>query len=410
MLAQFIGVEEGHLRGDILAEFLHDARAGPLERLAHDLRLGIAALAKRLDGLLGLVSRALLEHRAQRVDIRRHRLVEVRAHRCGQCVAGGVGEGVVQVRFEPREGFTRCLCAFGRQLRPLLRVLPAGADGDDLLVESGGAAAIQREAAKQDDACVLIAAGCEAGTGEVVVHEALRKEASEQALHHAVLEVEVHGRLIERRLRLEHDRADRRRPAPPEVAFAVLRRGAQGVEGVRPVGCATARRFERREFEGCGAGGELGLLEARVLQKLERAAHGVAQSGVVESECFLRLLEIAFEGVDLVLEFGGALAARLELGLDFRLCGGVGLVVLEFLREGLDLALAARDARLDEARELGRKHGADRAELFVDALRLVDQHLEHAVGRALLEEEVVAIDGRLRLELSVDAAVALLEA
>ncbi len=55
-------------------------------------------------------------------------------------------------------------------------------------------------------------------------------------------------------------------------------------------------------------------------------------------------------------------------------------------------------------------HLAGGAELLADHLGLAHQRLEHDVGLALLVAEVAAEDLLGRLELAVDAAVALLEA
>ena len=55
-------------------------------------------------------------------------------------------------------------------------------------------------------------------------------------------------------------------------------------------------------------------------------------------------------------------------------------------------------------------HLREAAELLLDGLGLPDEHLEHAVLDALRQHEVVAADLGGRLELAVDAAVALLDA
>ena len=65
-------------------------------------------------------------------------------------------------------------------------------------------------------------------------------------------------------------------------------------------------------------------------------------------------------------------------------------------------AEAALDVVVDDLREA--------AELLLDGLGLLDQHLEDPVLDALGQDEVVAADFVGRLELAVDAAVALLDA
>ena len=92
-----------------------------------------------------------------------------------------------------------------------------------------------------------------------------------------------------------------------------------------------------------------------------------------------------------------------------------------------DLSPVVRRGVLDAVRKLGQpvaahalpadglghpafEHRGGAAELGADALRLLHEHLEHPILRALGIEEVAAEDLPGRLELPVDAAVALVEA
>ena len=65
------------------------------------------------------------------------------------------------------------------------------------------------------------------------------------------------------------------------------------------------------------------------------------------------------------------------------------------------LGQTALDVVIDDLREA--------AKLLLDSFRLPDQHLEHPIFDPLREHKIVAVHFRRRLELAVDAAVALLD-
>ena len=91
-----------------------------------------------------------------------------------------------------------------------------------------------------------------------------------------------------------------------------------------------------------------------------------------------------------------------------RLRLGVEVGRLDLARQPLGVAVA--DALPEPALDVVVDHLREAAQLLLDRLGLADEHLEHAVLGALGQDEVVAADLVGRLELAVDAAVALLDA
>ena len=82
---------------------------------------------------------------------------------------------------------------------------------------------------------------------------------------------------------------------------------------------------------------------------------------------------------------------------------------------GFDLALQpfrvpVADAAPHSPLDVVVDHLRQAAELALDGLGLTDEHLQHPVLDALRQHEVVATHLRRRLQLAVDAAVALLDA
>ncbi len=59
-------------------------------------------------------------------------------------------------------------------------------------MEAGGAVAVEREPAEQGDAGDRVVRDDDRGPRQVVVHEPLAKEATEEPLHQPMLEVKVH--------------------------------------------------------------------------------------------------------------------------------------------------------------------------------------------------------------------------
>ena len=82
--------------------------------------------------------------------------------------------------------------------------------------------------------------------------------------------------------------------------------------------------------------------------------------------------------------------------------------LLDLGRQLLGVAMA--DALSELALNVVVDHLRETAEVFPDCLGLLDEHLEHSVFDTLRQHEVVTADLGGRLELAVDAAVALLDA
>ena len=87
---------------------------------------------------------------------------------------------------------------------------------------------------------------------------------------------------------------------------------------------------------------------------------------------------------------------------------GVEVCLFDLARQSF--CIAVTDALLEPTLDVVVDDLREASELFLDGLGLFDKDLEHAVLHALRQDEVVAADLGGRLELSVDAAVALLDA
>ena len=223
-------------------------------------------------------------------------------------VGNGVGEAtaraVAKRIFEQVERLRFGVAAIRRE-RTAARVGvgPASGDGQKFFVQPGGARAVEREAAEQDDARDGVVGLREAGAREVVVDKALREKTTEKALHDAVLEVELHDVFVNAFGRVEDHRTNGRLPAPFEAAFAVFGglRSVSSVVGPGGIGSAsgvqigkakTLRRLLRcrRRFEGLGT------------EHFQRAGDGVAKLVIVETDPLPGIVESIPERVDLPLE------------------------------------------------------------------------------------------------------------
>jgi hypothetical protein len=113
------------------------------------------------------------------------------------------------------------------------------------------------------------------------------------------------------------------------------------------------------------------------------------------------------EGVDLAAEVVLALTDDFKLLLaDFAAFGIEGFCVdASFQSSGVGLANAGAEIHGQAAFQ----HLREAAEFFADGFRLPNEGAKHAVLGTLGINEVVAIDHRRRLELSVDTAVSLLQ-
>ena len=269
--------------------------------------------------------------------------------------------------------------------------------------------AVEREPAEQDHARDRVGGLREAGAREVVVDEALRAEAGEQALGDALLEVQVDGVLGEHARVLEDDRPDRRLAAPVGELLVLLAGRAQRVEGGGPARVGLGAAVERRE----GPDRAAVLVRSSRRAARRRAARGSRRGrrGRAPARSPTQLagrLEQGLAALDLRLQVVLALAGGLELLLGDALLLRVEVRLLDLAREPLGVAVA--DALAEPALDVVVDDLGEAAELLLDRLGLPDEHLEHAVLGALRQHEVVAADLGGRLELAVDAAVALLDA
>lgn len=110
---------------------------------------------------------------------------------------------------------------------------------ENLLVQAGCAGAVERQPAKQDDPWDGILAMDQAIAGQVVVHEALRQEPSQQSLDNAMVQVELDDAVVHALGSIKHHRADGGFFAPLEALLAVLGQRPEGIERDCPAGIAS---------------------------------------------------------------------------------------------------------------------------------------------------------------------------
>ena len=179
-----------------------------------------------------------------------------------------------------------------------------------------------------------------------------------------------------------------------QVGSAPVRRSRAGnAPGRPPLAAAVARPVSRQR---------LGP------QQLQGAGQRVAERLGLEPHPGPRALEQAAAPLDLLRQVVPPVARRLqlllgdlpadlvEIGSLYSLLQPVGVVVADAA------AQPPLDVVVDDLRQA--------AQLAIDGLGLAHQHLEHAVLDPLRQHEVVAAHLRRRLQLAVDAAVALLDA
>ena len=102
---------------------------------------------------------------------------------------------------------------------------PARGDFDQFLMQPGGTGTVQAQPADQHDTRHGVVGLGETGPAQILVDEPLRREAPEEPLHHAMLQVQVYNILIHPAGVFKHDRPNRRFPPPvPELLVAPPRR------------------------------------------------------------------------------------------------------------------------------------------------------------------------------------------
>ena len=238
--------------------------------------------------------------------------------------------------------------------------------------------------------------------------EALGAEAGQQALGHPLLQMQVHGVLGEHAGVLENDRPDRCFATPIGELLVRLPRSAERIEGRGPARVGLRAAIERREGPDPTPCLVRGLGEWLSTQQLQRAGKCVAERRRLEARPDAGCLEEALAALDLRFEIFLAISRGLELLLGEALFLGIEVCLLDLARQSF--CVAVTDALFEPAFDVVVDDLREAAELFLDGLGLSDEHLEHAVLHALGQHEVVAADFVGRLELAVDAAVALLDA
>ena len=150
------------------------------------------------------------------------------------------------------------------------------------------------------------------------------------------------------------------------------------------------------------------LLQRRGAQHLQGAGHRIAEGLRGEARPPARAFEQPAAPLDLRLEVVLALAGGFELlGRDALLLP-VEVRRFDLAREALRVPVA--DAAAKTAFDVVVDHLGEAAELALDGVGLPDQDLQDVVLGALRQDEVVAAHPRRRLQLAVDAPVALLDA
>ena len=243
-----------------------------------------------------------------------------------------------------------------------------------------------------------------------MVDEPLGAEAREQPLGDALLEVQVHVVVGQHARVLEHDRPDRRLAAPVRELLIALAAARGACRASRPSSDRPAARRSSAGNRQTAARRSSSVSASGSAPSSSSEHESASRNGLgLEAGPAARALEQRAAALDLLAQVVLALARRLELLLGDPLALGVEVGLL-------DLAGERARRRGGGCRRCRRRsmlvvdHLREAAQLALDRLGLAHEHLEHAVLGALREDEVVAADLVGRLELAVDAAVALLDA
>ena len=239
--------------------------------------------------------------------------------------------------------------------------------------------------------------------------EALRAEAGEQALGDPLLEVQVDGVLGEHAGVLEDDRPDRRLAAPVGELLVLLRGALGACRASRPSsgrsrhGGRAAER-SRRGRPSSSVVSASGSAPSSSREHESASRNGAASKPVQARDASSRLWQRS------ICAFRSSWRSR---------AASSSSSVMRFFsasRSACSISRASRSASRwrmpwpEPALDVVVDHLREAAELLLDRLGLPDEHLEHAVLDALGQHEVVAAHLVGRLELAVDAAVALLDA
>ena len=390
----------------VLGELFAHPLALALEGLAQVGRLPLAALAELLDRALRPVPR--LAARAAAGALRR-RAAPRRGAFAG-LPSSGIGVASVAERLlEQVERLRLRLARVGVSGSVALRRLdPPRGDRDELLVQPLGAASVEESRPSRMTRGIESADLGEAGAREIVVDEALRAEAREQPLRDPLLEVQVDGVLGEHAGVLEDDRPDRRLAAPVGELLVLLARRAQSVSSVAAqLGSVAARPSSagnvqtRPPVSSSVSSSGSAPRSSREQDRASRNGVGVEPGPRREASSRLRQRSIcAFRS-----SWRSRAASSSSSTTLLPLCVEVGLLDLACERLGVACRMP-----LPRRRSMSSSITFERLpSSFLIVSVLLDEHLEHAVLDALGQHEVVAADLVGRLELAVDAAVALLD-
>ena len=282
------------------------------------------------------------------------------------------------------------------------RIAPLGGDGEDFIVQSGRAVSVQRQPAERHHSGYGVIGANHAGAGELIVQETLRQEASEQTLHHPMLEVEVDHLVVERTRIAEHHRPDGCLSAPLPAFLPLPDGGLAGHRGYAPqVWSAPMRSCRRgmthRAVDGsraaCASSTGFNDSASRISSEADSASRKWRSSS---PNPVPGLSQHLLQALYLGGQRGLALPYLLEVldhhHLTFRATPNLAIDPVEGVPEVRHL-LVANAAGEHRVHPLG-DHRGKAAQLFVDDFGLLDQHVEHAILRPLVNHEVVAADLR----------------
>ena len=207
----------------------------------------------------------------------------------------------------------------------------------------------------------------------------------------------------------KHDRANRGVAPPVGQALAGRTRGTQRIKRGRPARISSGTLVQRRHLPCRPARHVGGWLERRCAKQRKRARERLAERRIIEPDPLPRFLEQCLTASDLLLQVVGARTRTFQFVCD-RL-PPVGFEIGAFERSGHRRGIAVANASLSEALlnvivdDLGKA-----AQFALDRLGFAHEDFEHPVFRTLRQHKVVAAHLRGRLQLAIDAPVALLDA